>query len=391
MVCDQQGCNSSRDVELTDESDIRLEYDPLAVQESVCFYLDSEFRNSNNSSMPSQSSFGFETEFHITDNFRNKDGLQKEFEDIRSASQKLLVENSAGSCSISSGDDNIRGVKRKAEEFLNVDHANTHQLTMEDIYTQDKCPSTSSDSCSPANKGGRMKSSMPMTSRGSSDVSSTSLDSARELRTCDFMIPKVSEKLTLLKECTKENSIVNMLFTIIQVNDIRDVQVKSGVSAGSFVALSSLVVADESKSCFKLTLWREASRWTERITPGDFAVATAIKIGKWRDEYVGHTTFNSGFYNLHQPKASLSNSCLKLVSQARLHSLVMWVRSEHPYLLAVSHTKKNVEFTEIPQLRDNTLVHYRSKLISIHSTSSSTSTYRFGGQQLTKITAGKYL
>ena len=391
MVCDQQGCNSSRDVELTDESDIRLEYDPLAVQESVCFYLDSEFRNSYNSSMPSQSSFGFETEFHITDNFRNKDDLQREFEDIRSASQKLLVENSAGRSSISSGDDNIRGVKRKAEEFLNVDHANTHQLTMEDIYTQDKCPSTSSDSCSPANKEARIKSSMLMTSCGSSDVSPTSLDSARKLRTCDFMIPKVSEKLTLLKECTKENSIVNMLFTITQVNDIRDVQVKSGVSAGSFVALSSLVVADESKSCFKLTLWREASRWTEKITPGDFAVATAIKIRKWRDEYVGQTTFNSGFYNLHQPKASLSNNCLNLVSQARLHSLVMWVRSEHPYLLAVSHTKKNVDFTEIPQLRDNTLVHYRGKLISIHSTSSSTSTYRFGGQQLTKISAGKYL
>lgn len=264
---------------------------------------------------------------------------------------------------------------------------------MEDVYTQDKYPSTSSDSCSPVNKGNSGRKSLkPTTSQGSSDVSPTSFDNARELKmpSCDFTVPRVCEKLTALKECTQENSLVNMLFVVIQVNDTREVQVKSGVNAGSFVALSSLVVADESKSCFKLTFWREASRWTEKITPGDFAVATLIKVGKWRDEHVGQTTFNSGFYNLHQPKRVLSNNCLKLVSQERLDSLVGWVRSEHPYLLAAYHTKRNVEYTEISQLRDNTLVHFRGKLISVYRASTSSSTYRFGGQQLTRITAGKH-
>ena len=180
-----------------------------------------------------------------------------------------------------------------------------------------------------------------------------------------------------------------MLFIVTQVNDIRDVQVKSGVSAGNFVALSSLVIADDSKSCFKLTLWREASRWTEKINPGDFAVATAIKIGKWRDEYVGKTTFNSGFYNLHQPKATLSKGCLNLVSQVRLNSLVTWVRSEHSYLLTGDHLKKNVEFTEITHLHSNTLVHFRGKLISVHRASSSSNIYHSGVQQLTKISTGK--
>lgn len=391
VACDQQSCNNSKDFDLTDESDIRLEYDPLEIQESVCFYLESEFRNSESSSLPFESSsFGFDP----AENLTNKEDLQRQFEDIRSASQKLLVENSTQSCSISRIGNN-KGVKRKTDEILDFDcDTNTHQLTMEDIYTQDKCPSTSSNSCSPVNKGtSGMKNLKPTTSRGISDVSpTTSLGNSHELGIplCDFTaVPRVCEKLTTLKECTQENLFVNILFVVHQVNDTREVQVKSGVNAGSFVALSSLVIADESKSCFKITLWREASKWTDKITPGDFAVATSMKIGKWRDEYVAQTTFNSGFYNLHQPKGLLSNNCLKLVSQIRLDALVRWVRSEHPYLLVTYHTKKSVEFTEIPQLRDNTLVHYRGRLISIHRNSSSSSTYRFGGQQLTKITAGK--
>ena len=206
----------------------------------------------------------------------------------------------------------------------------------------------------------------------------------------DFAVPRVCDKLTVLKECTQENALVNLLFVVIQVNDTREVQVKSGVNAGSFVALSSLVVADESKSCFRVTLWREASKWTDKISAGDFAVATSIKVGKWREEFVGQTTFSSGFYNLHQPKGLLSNICLKLASQGRLDALVKWARTEHPYLLAGPLTKTNVEFTHIPQLRDNTLVHFRGKLISVHRTSPSSSTYRFGGQQLTKITAGEW-
>jgi len=380
-LCDQQSCNGSRDAELTNESDIRLEYDPLEIQESVCFYLESEFRNSASSSLPFELSFGFDTDNHSADNLSD---LQKEFEDIRSASQRLLVENSARSSSVSNDDCN-RGIKRKTGEIQDFSYnSDTHHLTMEDVYTQDKNPSTFSDSCSPINKNtGRRKISKPLTSRRDADVSPTIADHN------DLAVPRVCDKLTALSECTEENALVNLLFVVIQVNDTREVQVKSGANAGSFVALSSLVAADESKSCFKLTLWREASTWTDKIAAGDFAVATSIKVGKWRQECVGQTTFNSGFYNLHQPKSLLSNNCLKLVSQGRLDALTKWVRTEHPYLLAASLTKRNVKFTQIPQLRDNTLVHFRGKLISVHRSSPSSSTYRFGGQQLAKITAGE--
>lgn len=396
VVCDRKVHNNGNDVELTDESDVTIEYDPLAIQESVCFYLESEFKNVENiSSSSSSQPFGSDAEFHIPDDEHassHSDALQKEFEDIRSASQKLLVDDRAESFSSSRGDidHDSRGLKRKAEEYQNLDHIDTHQLTMEDIYTQDKYLS-SSDSCNPAKREARIRSPISISCRGSLNGSFQNDNNSHEHGSspCVLMVPKVSGNLTLLRDCTEENSIVNMLFIVTQVNDIRDVQVKSGVSAGNFVALSSLVIADDSKSCFKLTLWREASRWTEKINPGDFAVATAIKIGKWRDEYVGKTTFNSGFYNLHQPKATLSKGCLNLVSQVRLNSLVTWVRSEHSYLLTGDHLKKNVEFTEITHLHSNTLVHFRGKLISVHRASSSSNIYHFGVQQLTKISTGK--
>lgn len=394
VVCDRKVHNNGNDVELTDESDVTIEYDPLAIQESVCFYLESEFKNVENiSSSSSSQPFGSDAEFHIPDDEHassHSDALQKEFEDIRSASQKLLVDDRAESFSSSRGDidHDSRGLKRKAEEYQNLDHIDTHQLTMEDIYTQDKYLS-SSDSCSPAKREARIP--ISISCRGSLNGSFQNDNNSHEHGSspCVLMVPKVSGNLTLLRDCTEENSIVNMLFIVTQVNDIRDVQVKSGVSDGNFVALSSLVIADDSKSCFKLTLWREASRWTEKINPGDFAVATAIKIGKWRDEYVGKTTFNSGFYNLHQPKATLSKGCLNLVSQVRLNSLVTWVRSEHSYLLTGDHLKKNVEFTEITHLHSNTLVHFRGKLISVHRASSSSNIYHSGVQQLTKISTGK--
>ena len=39
--------------------------------------------------------------------------------------------------------------------------------------------------------------------------------------------------------------------------------------AGSTVPVSSLLLADPTKSCLKLLLWREAACWVERIIAGD--------------------------------------------------------------------------------------------------------------------------
>lgn len=378
----QGECSSESD--LTEASDIRLDYDPLAIQESVYYYLESEFNSNNSSSMPvTQSSFGFETALPNTaGNIEGEVPLQKEFEDLRCASQRLLAEHDTFSSSVEDG----RGLKRKRDKSPSCESmTDAHLLTMEDVYTQDIYLSSSGKSRSPATTTQRKQIKL----FSDPDLSSKPSDPDKEFG--GFVmntVPKVCDELTLLKDCTTENAIVNIAFIVVQVNHPRDVKIKSGANAGSFVAVSSILVADESKSCFKVTLWREASRWVDRVSAGDFAVATGVKVGKWRDEYVGQTTFKSSFYNLHQPKSVLSHACLKLVSQERANNLSGWARSEHPYLFAVSRVKKAVELTEIAQLRDNTLVNFRGKVISVCMNSTST-TYRFGDQQLAKITVGK--
>ena len=378
--------------ETEEESDLNLEYDPTAVEESVILYLDTEFNGALCDSLPFESSFGFQTGSAAGND------LQSEFEAVKCASQKLLVASGAPS----SSDEERTGTKRKLEECGGSGCCDAHQLTMDDVYTQSRSSSTPpSRSLSPVRKASHVIESRPssMTTRVGSEVSPTTETSCPvgnnlplecEARFRLPSLPRVCDKLTNLKQCTEENSLRNMVFVVLQVNDTREVQVRSGANAGSFVSLSSIVVADDSRPCFKLTLWREASRWSEKISPGDFVVATAIKIGKWRDEFVGQTTANTGFYNLHRPKRLLSDDCLQLVSQSRLDTLVSWVRTEHPYLLSGSQAKSVVKFTEIAQLRDEALTHFRGMVISVHRSQQSSSTYQFGGQRLTRITAGKY-
>ena len=46
--------------------------------------------------------------------------------------------------------------------------------------------------------------------------------------------------------------------------------VSSGATqAGSTVPMASLLLADPTRSCLKLLLWREAACWVERIVAGD--------------------------------------------------------------------------------------------------------------------------
>lgn len=369
----------------TDDSNIMLEYEPLAIQESVHFYLESEFHSTESSSLlTAQSSFGFVTGMHnTTDEIENNEALQKEFDDVRCASQRLFVEHGSPRSIDTSSDEDRKSVKRKRDKGSSCEcKTDEHQLTLEDIYTQDKYPSNFSNSHSPVTTNRRKQ----VKILGTSFKSHKSSDIDKKCKNFALnTIPKVFNDLTPFKDCITENSVVNILFLVTQVNETRDVKIKSGTNAGSFVAVSSLLIADESKSAFKLTLWREASSWTDKICIGDFAVATGVKVGKWREEFVGQTTFKSSFFNLHQPETILSNACLRLVSQERFNSIFRWARSEHPYFFAVSRVTRTVEFTEMARLRDNTLVHFRGKVMSVHGTSAS-STYRFGDQQLSKIT-----
>ena len=205
-------------------------------------------------------------------------------------------------------------------------------------------------------------------------------------------IPKVCDSLTNLVDCTIKDSVVNIFFVVLQVNPLQEIQIKSGINAGSFVSLSSIIGADESKSLFKITLWREAAYWTEKMNPGDFMIATSIKIQKWKQEFIGMTMSQTGFFNLHQPVKQLSSGWLRVVKQQRLNDLFEWTKIMHPDLIhPITKVKENVQFAKISDFRDEQIVHFRGLLIAVNIFTGSGNMFSLDVRHFSKITLGENL
>ena len=354
--------NSGRETsEDSAESDVRLDYNVDNLQESLVFYLDSEFLGHTRRSMDTCNSTPMFNPTIQQDLVRDLE-LQKQYEAISEASQYLLLESQAPNCDLlESSKDSIGGDDRETDPA-------THPCSADDVYAR-RCGSQRS---------------LQNSSRtvGLEGISAATRRSPT--------LPSIHEHLSNLSKCTEKGLLVNIAFVVLRVNAIREIQVRTGQSAGQFVPLSSLLVADESKSHFKLTLWRDASSWTEKISPGDFMVATSVQITSWRGENVGQTTYKSCFYNLHRPKDPLSPEWSSLISQGRLDQLICWTKKNHPYLLKSAHTKKEVVFRRIGELKDNTLVHFQG-LLTTFDVATGEGSYTFKNEQLPKIILGKLL
>lgn len=412
----------SVDSEVSTSGGIVLEYDPELVQESVNSYLDQEFFQQHDETAAFCNSLRcFESVF-TQDKIQSPDKLQREYEAVNLESQ-ILLKNS-----ISEGPSSHRFSR---ERGLGDDMADddTHQLTEDDVYTQfctrkalkyDKNTSLSSsektNKSQPLFSQSTSKSSTKEDEKATTNLQETTTPdepsaapretaeplepSASKTQTNDVSkrgraFPNISDKLAYLAQCTKLNDLVNVCVIVLQVNPVREIQIKSGTNKGDYIPLSSVIVADVSKSHFKLTLWRQASRWTDRIIPGDIIIATGIRIESWRNEYIGQTTFNSCFYNLHQPIKPLSSDWLHLVSQERLDELLKQAKKDHCYLFrkadSVMITRQQVKFTRISEMKNNTLVHFRGFLrkVEVMVNQANNGTYQFGNQRLPKIKIGK--
>lgn len=51
-------------------------------------------------------------------------------------------------------------------------------------------------------------------------------------------------------------------------------KVKSGLAAGTFVPLASIVVTDQSAMEMKVVLWRRAAFWALTVCPGEILLIT---------------------------------------------------------------------------------------------------------------------
>uniref|UniRef100_A0A3B5BAV5 Shieldin complex subunit 2 n=1 Tax=Stegastes partitus TaxID=144197 RepID=A0A3B5BAV5_9TELE len=113
---------------------------------------------------------------------------------------------------------------------------------------------------------------------------------------------------TLLAQCVRAGVRHSVLVAVVHPCHLKEIKVKSGPSAGTFVALASIVVTDQSGVEMKVVLWRRAAFWTLTVCPGDVLLITGTEVNedRWRGETVLQSTFSSKLLNLGQITASAS-------------------------------------------------------------------------------------
>ncbi|XP_037394449.1 shieldin complex subunit 2 isoform X3 [Pygocentrus nattereri] len=107
---------------------------------------------------------------------------------------------------------------------------------------------------------------------------------------------------TLLSRCRNHGVHYSILVAVVHPCHLREIKVKSGASAGSCVALASLIVTDQSGVEMKVVLWRTAAFWALSVYPGDILLVTGVMLheDKWRGETVLQSSYISQLLNLGQ-------------------------------------------------------------------------------------------
>ncbi|KAM7386003.1 hypothetical protein PAMP_002030 [Pampus punctatissimus] len=199
---------------------------------------------------------------------------------------------------------------------------------------------------------------------------------------------------TLLAHCDKVGERYSVLVAVVHPCHLKEVKVKSGLSAGTFVPLASIVVTDQSAIEMKVLLWRRAAFWALTTSPGDILLITGLQVSedRWRGETLLHSTFSSKLLNLGHitgfasptGKPHLTNQLPLLQSSGydppsapqqldarTLSSLCGFLREWRPLLVSIPHCPpqdlNRLPYTTLRSLRINTLVHMLLRVIHSHT------------------------
>ncbi|XP_015233027.1 PREDICTED: protein FAM35A [Cyprinodon variegatus] len=176
---------------------------------------------------------------------------------------------------------------------------------------------------------------------------------------------------TPLDRCLRLGLRFSVLVVVVHPCHLKEVQVKSGPSAGAFVPLASIVVTDQSGAEMKVVLWRRAAFWVLTVNPGDVLLITGLQVNedKWRGETVLQSTFSSKLLNLghaSQPALTAANQrppslATQHVSARSLSSLCQFIRERRPLLVSLPSRApqdlNRLPYVTLRTMRVNTLVH----------------------------------
>uniref|UniRef100_UPI003AB09178 shieldin complex subunit 2 isoform X2 n=1 Tax=Centroberyx gerrardi TaxID=166262 RepID=UPI003AB09178 len=168
---------------------------------------------------------------------------------------------------------------------------------------------------------------------------------------------------SLLIRCVKPGVRYSVLVAVVHPCHLKEIKVKSGASAGSFVPLASIVVTDQSGVEMKVVLWRRAAFWALTVQPGDLLLITGLQVNedRWRGETVLQSTYSSRLLNLGQITATASPPVPQHVNARSLRSLCVFLRARRPLLASlpprVVQNLNRLPYAPLRSLRVGALVH----------------------------------
>ncbi|TRY90553.1 hypothetical protein DNTS_002671 [Danionella cerebrum] len=168
---------------------------------------------------------------------------------------------------------------------------------------------------------------------------------------------------TLLARCKTHGIRYAILVAVVHPCHLKEIQVKTGPSAGTSVPLATLVVTDQSDVEMKVVLWRTAAFWTLTVYPGDILLITdvSVHIDKWRSETVLQSSFTSKLLNMGQITRERIPIAPQNLNCHTLRGLCTHLCEKRPLLVSLPPHKpqdlNSIVFIRLGALHKDTLVH----------------------------------
>eukprot|EP00474_Spongospora_subterranea_P011001 CRZ11459.1 hypothetical protein [Spongospora subterranea] len=117
----------------------------------------------------------------------------------------------------------------------------------------------------------------------------------------------------------------------------------------SFSNRSTIVVTERSSKLLPISLWRNCSKWVQRIIEGDIILLTDIKISTFNGQWKGSTSFTSRMFKLPDPGPSSSLLSPRVRELSRLPITMRAISSDKSGLFL-----KPVKFGSLLEARTST-------------------------------------
>jgi len=185
--------------------------------------------------------------------------------------------------------------------------------------------------------------------------------------TCVNEAEQTEKKSVPISESFNIKNKVNLLAVILQINPVKNLQIKKGPNVGENMSLSSILIGDESYEYFKVTLWHDASNWIELLAIGDVILLKNITLKIFKSEKIGQTTATSKLFNFHRPTKPYPVHWNDLICLRKLEAVTNWINKKHKYLYKQSMKKPGNDYViSFNDVISNTLMSFSGVIVSIN-------------------------